>query len=167
MFSSIGTASDTPAPAVLHLLPAHVGHPGHVDEQVVGAELVGRGERIEGRAHAEAADDVRHHLQPELAPEGPGRLEARQVDLAAHGHGQELVVGAEVLRLDAGGIRRILVAGDIARALEVAEHAAPPRVGQALDRGVGVLREWWIWEMSCTVVTPASIWLSAPNSSLM
>jgi hypothetical protein len=27
--------------------------------------------------------------------------------------------------------------------------------------------EWWIWEMSCEVVTPASSWLSEPNSSLM
>ena len=27
--------------------------------------------------------------------------------------------------------------------------------------------EWWICEMSCTVVTPASSWLSEPNSSLM
>jgi len=36
MFISIGTASETWAPASFDRLPRHVGHPGHVDEQVVG-----------------------------------------------------------------------------------------------------------------------------------
>src|SRR5688572_32308360 len=44
---------------------------------------------------------------------------SRKINLAAHDHGHELVVGGEVLPFDAPGVLRILVAGNCARALEV------------------------------------------------
>ena len=75
----------------------------------------------------------------ELASDRPRRLEARQVDLAAHDHRHELVVGGEVLLLDAARVGRILIAGHVAGALEVAEDGAASRVGHSLDRRVGVL----------------------------
>jgi hypothetical protein len=75
----------------------------------------------------------------QFAPDRPGLVEARQVDLAAHDHRDELVAGREPLALDAVGVGRILVAGDGARALEVAEGRAAARIHEALDGGVRVL----------------------------
>ncbi len=125
--------------SILDLLPAHVRHPSHVNEQVVGTELVGRSQRVERRTQAEAADDVRGDRNLQLASDGPGGFETRDVELAAHDHRQQLVARGEVLLLDAARVGWIFIAGNSTGALEVAEDAAAPRVGQALNRGVGVL----------------------------
>ena len=133
---------------ILDPLPAQVGHAGHVDEQVVRTEadvaVAARssGELVKNRPDAERREDMRRDLQAELAPDGPGLVGRRvaEVDLAAHDHVHELVARREPLLLDAGRIGRILVAGNAARALEVAERGAAPGVEQRLDRGVGVLR---------------------------
>jgi hypothetical protein len=103
---------------ILDPLPSHVRHPGDVDEQVVGSELVSGGEIVKGRSHAERADDVRRNDQAELPPDRPGRPEARKVDLAAHDHGDELVVRGEELLLDAARIGRILIPGHATRAFK-------------------------------------------------
>lgn len=65
--------------SVLHALPARVGHPGHVDEQVVGSEpdvvvdaALALGEIVQDRADAERREDVRRNLETELAPDVPG-----------------------------------------------------------------------------------------------
>ena len=63
-----------------------------------------------------------------------------KVDLAAHDHGDELVGRGEPLLLDANRVVRVLVAGNATRALEIAEGGAAPRIHDALDGGVGVLR---------------------------
>src|SRR6185295_14805119 len=102
--------------------------PRHVDEQVVGSELIRGGERVERRAHAERGQDMRRNLEAELAPDLPGRLEVRQVDLTTHDHGDELVIGREPLLLDAARIVRILVAGNATRALEIAEGGTAARI---------------------------------------
>ena len=47
-----------------------------------------------------------------------------------------------------------------ARALEVAERGAAPESTSPGSRRRSAAGEWWICEMSCTVVTPASSWLS-------
>jgi hypothetical protein len=124
--------------SVLGRLPARLGNAGHVDEQIVGAELPGRGELVERLAHPERAHHMRRDRQVELAADLPGPLVARQVDLSAHDHGDELVVGREILLLDACGVPR--VPGLLAVAFEVAESGASPRVHEPLDRGVGMLR---------------------------
>ena len=79
MFISIGKAIETCAPTSLTALPGHVGHPGHVDEQVVRPDAdvaveppVPCGELVEDRADAERRQDVRRDLQAELAPDRPG-----------------------------------------------------------------------------------------------
>ena len=81
MFISIGKAIETCAPGVLDLLPAQVGHPGHVDEQVVGSDpdvvvdaARALGELVQDRADAERREDVRRDLEIELAPDRPGLL---------------------------------------------------------------------------------------------
>ena len=51
----------------------------------------------------------------------------------------ELVARGEPLLLDAARVVRILVARDGARALEIAERGAAPRIGERLDGGVRVL----------------------------
>jgi len=76
--------------------------------------------------------------QVELAPDRPGVLETRKVDLAAHDHGDELIVRGKELPFDAARIGRVLVAGNIARALEITERGAASRVLDALDCGVRV-----------------------------
>ena len=150
MFISIGNAIDTLRAGLGNLLPGSVGHPGHVHEQVVRADLdaaevagtvvnVGgdAGELIEDRADPERRQDVRRDLQAELASEGPGRPRRRvaQIDLAAHHHRDERIVGGEDIVPEEGGTRRIPASAvDAAGALEEAELGAPPCVTQSLDR---------------------------------
>ncbi len=127
--------------------PGHVGHPGHVDEQVVRPErqrtavaALALGEQVQGRADTERREDVRRNLKTELAPDQPGLLVMRKVYLAAHDHGHELVGRGEPLLLDADRVLRILVARNAARALEIAEGGAASCIHEALDGGVGVRR---------------------------
>ena len=70
IFISIGTASETCAPASLTPLPAEVGHPGHVDEQIVGSEpdvvvdaALAPGEQVQDRTDPERREDVRRNLE--------------------------------------------------------------------------------------------------------
>jgi len=149
MFISIRHGERDAGAGVLHHLPGEIGHPRHVDEQVVGTEPDGAftfADGVELRGHAEAADDVRGDGDIELAPEIPGScVEARglKVDLAAHEHGHELVARREVLLLDAACVvrirrtrRRSLQIGP--RALEITEDDPSLGVGAAFDRSVGV-----------------------------
>src|ERR1700675_4283475 len=140
----------------MNRLPALVGHPGHVDEQIVGTDLevAGRlavrpdaaeplGELIQDRADPEREQGVRRDLESELAPDGPGLLvDLRpKVDLAAHDHGNELVARGEPLPLDAERVLRIgIVRGVASRAFEIAEGGAASRIEQGLDGGVRMLR---------------------------
>ena len=78
MFISIGKAIETCAPTSLTFFQP-VGHPGHVDEQVVGSEpdvavdaARALGEIVQDRADAERREDVRRNLETELAPDRPG-----------------------------------------------------------------------------------------------
>ncbi len=134
---------------VLHLLPGEIGHAGHVDEEVVrpDADIVlvaagAGGEVVHDRANAERRQNVRGNLQVELPSQRPRLLGGRvaQIDLAAHHHGDELVVRREVAVSDAGRILRILVAGNAAGALEIAERRAAAGVEQRLHRRVRMLR---------------------------
>ena len=59
------------------------------------------------RRHAEGAHHVQRNGDVQLAADGPGRLVAGQVDFAAHHHGHQLVVAAEIARLDAARILRV------------------------------------------------------------
>src|SRR5882757_11282885 len=52
----------------------------------------------------------------------------------------ELIARGEELLLDARRVERILIAGNRARALEIAEGGAAARIKERLDRSVGVLR---------------------------
>jgi hypothetical protein len=79
---------------------------------------------------------VRGNLQTELAPDYPSLLVVWKVDLAAHDHRDELVGRGEPLFLDADRVGRILVAGNAARALEIAEGRTAAGIDEALDRGV-------------------------------
>ena len=81
---------------------------------------------------------MRRNLQAELAPDRPGLRVGRQVDLAAHDHGDELVGRREPLLLDAGRISRVLVAGNATGALEIAEGGAAPRIDERLDGSIRV-----------------------------
>src|SRR6185369_12271380 len=128
---------------LLDLGPGGVGHARHVDEQVVSAEADSAvaafpgGEVVEDRPDAEGRKNMRRHLQAELATDFPGVVGAlrAEIDLAAHDHVDELVAGGEPLLLDAPRVERILIAGNPAGALEVAEGGAAPGVEQRLDRG--------------------------------
>jgi hypothetical protein len=85
---------------VAHRFPSIVGHPGHVDEQIVGpkpdvmvAAALARGQLVEDRTYPERRKDVRRNRQTELAPDLP-RLFVDcipKVDFAAHDHRDELV----------------------------------------------------------------------------
>ncbi len=137
---------------ILDPLPGRVGHPRHVDEQVVRSDpdivLAAshpRGERVHGRADTERRENVRRDLETEVSTDRPGLLGRRipEIDLAAHDHMDELVRGGEPLRFDAGGVLRILVAGIgaenvRARAFEIAEGGAASGVEQRLDGSVGM-----------------------------
>src|SRR5258708_19744469 len=136
---------------VLDRLPAHVRHPGHMDEQVVGPEperaavpTLALGEQVQGGANAERREDMRRDLEPELAPDLPSFLVARKVDLAAHDHGDELVGRREPLFLDADRVVRVLVAGIAADnggppALEKPESRTTPRIEPGLDAATPLL----------------------------
>ena len=146
MFISIGTASETCAPASLTFCQPRSDIPVMWMNRLSGPSpslplsppwpwasrsKVGRmpnGERMCAAI-----------WRPELASDLPGLLVARKVDLAAHDHGDELVARGEPLLLDADRVVRILVAGNASRALEIAEGGAAARIHDALDRGVGVL----------------------------
>ena len=134
-------------PFVLDLLPAEIGHPRHVDEEVVGpeADVVvdaarAGGEVVENRPDAEGRQDVRRDLQTELASDLPrlrvGRL--AEVHLATHDHVDQLVARGEPLVLDAHRVARILVPCNAAGTLEVAKGGAAAGIEQRLDRGVRV-----------------------------
>ena len=134
---------------VVHRLPSKVGHPGHMDEQIVGPDpdvvvdaALAHGELVQDRTYPERREDVRRNLQTELASDRPGlRVDRRpEVDLAAHDHRDELVGRGEVLLFDAEGILGICIVRAVgSRALEVAERRTTPRIEQGLDRSVGVL----------------------------
>src|SRR5215469_4478523 len=104
-------------PLVLDRLPAIVGHPGHVDEEIVRSEpecptvasLAFR-EQVQRRADAERREYMCRNLEVEVASDVPSVLVTGQVNLAAHYHGHELVGRGEPLLLDAGCVVRILVA---------------------------------------------------------
>ncbi len=141
---------------VVDRLPAQVGHPGHMDEQVVGPdfEVAGRlagwtgatlalGELVQDRANPERRQDVRRDLEFELAPDRPGLLvDLRpEIDLAAHDHGDELIGRGEPLLVDAERVLRIGVVRRIGSgSLEIAEGGAASRIEQGLDGGVRMLR---------------------------
>jgi hypothetical protein len=118
-------------------LPRVVGHAGHVDEDVVGAEDALLRKFVEGGCHAEGRHHVQRDLQVELAPDLPHLLVALDIDLAAHDHAQKLVVGGEILLPDAARAAGMLLA--FPPAFEIAEDAAAARVAQSLDGGVGML----------------------------
>jgi hypothetical protein len=135
---------------VVHRLPSKVGHPGHVDKQVVGPEpdvlidaALAHSELVQDRTDAERGEDVRRNLQTELAPDRPGLRVGRrpEVDLTAHDHRDELVGRGEVLLFDAGRVLGISIVGAVAPgALEIAERRSAPLINQGLDGSVGVLR---------------------------
>ncbi len=84
---------------ILGLLPGGVGHPGHVDEQVVRSDpdvavaTGSGGELVKNRPDTERREDMRRNLKVELPPDRPGLVGRRipQVHLAAHDHMDELV----------------------------------------------------------------------------
>ncbi len=85
---------------VLDFLPGGVGHPGHVDEQVVCSNIdvvlvatLARRECVHDRADAERGEDMRSDLEVEIPPDRPGLLGRRipKIDLAAHDHMDKLV----------------------------------------------------------------------------
>src|SRR6266581_4164118 len=83
---------------------------------------------------------MRRNLEPELAPDVPGLLVARKVDLAAHDHADELVARAKPLLLHADRdlrIRIVRVGRESAR--ERVEGGAALRIEERLDRGGGVV----------------------------
>ena len=119
-------------------LPGHVAHAGHMDEEAIRAELSGRRQRVEGRLHSERADDMQGDRQAQFAPDLPRVLVARQIDLAAHEHAEQLVGRGEMLLADASrvaGIFRLL-----APALEIAEYGPAAGRTESLDRRVGMFR---------------------------
>jgi hypothetical protein len=107
-----------------------------VDEKAILAELSGGRERVEGRLHSERADDMQSNRQVQLAPDSPRLLVARQIDLAAHEHAEQLIGRGKVLLADALGVAGIFRL--LAPALEIAEHRAPAGCAEARDRGVGM-----------------------------
>src|ERR1700681_4805894 len=121
-----------------------------MDEQVVGTEpdvATGRaalalGEQVQDGSDPKRREDVSRNLETERSPDLPGLCVGRsaKVDLAAHDHGDELVARGEPLLLDADRVARILVAGNAARALEIAEGGAASRIEEGIDGGVGVRR---------------------------
>jgi hypothetical protein len=149
MFISMGAAIDTRAPTSLTFSPRRIGHARHVNEDVVlahGDVGAGRaagalGELVEDRANAERRENVRRDLQMQLAPDRPGLGVGfgPEIDLAAHDHVDELVLRGEPLLLDAERVLRVLVTGDTARALEIAEGGAAPGVEERLDGRVRML----------------------------
>jgi hypothetical protein len=133
---------------VVHRLPSKLGHPGHVDEQIVLSEpqrtavaTLALSEQVQGRTDAERGKDVSRNLQTELATDHPGLLVTRQIDLAAHNHRDKLVGRGKVLVIDAGCVLGVFICGRVVRSgtLEIAEGRAAPRIEQGLDGGVGVL----------------------------
>jgi hypothetical protein len=124
MCISIGTESETWRTGIGGIFPARLRHAGHVDEDVVFAELAGSAKLIEGLLHAEGADHMERDRKAELAADLPALFMAGQVDLAAHDHGDQLIVGGKMLRLDAPGVFRIFRI--VAPALEIAEHDRRP-----------------------------------------
>ena len=119
-------------------LPADVAHAGHMDEEAVRAELSGARQRVEGRLHSECADDMQGDRQVQLAADFPRVLVARQIDLAAHEHAEQLVGRGKVLLADALGVAGIFRL--LAPALEIAERRAAAGGAEPLDRRVGMFR---------------------------
>ena len=117
-------------------LPANLAHAGHMDEKAVRSEFSGFRQFVEGRLHSESADDMQSDRQAQFAADFPRLLIARQVDLAAHEHGEQLIGRSKVLLADALGVAGIFRL--LAPALEIAEHRAPPGCAEPLDRGVGM-----------------------------
>src|SRR5215475_533618 len=85
---------------VAHRLPAKIGHSGHVDEQVVGADpdvvidaALTDSQLVEDRTYPERREYVRGDLQTELPPDRPGLRVGRrpEINLAAHNHRDKLV----------------------------------------------------------------------------
>jgi hypothetical protein len=84
---------------ILHRLPAHIRHAGHVDEQVVGTNrgvagtALALGKLVKNRTDTERREDVCNDLQAELPPDRPRLLRSlrAEIDLTAHDHVDELV----------------------------------------------------------------------------
>jgi hypothetical protein len=138
MCISIGTANVTWAAGVGGGLPAKVAYAGHVDEKAIRAESTRIRQRVESRLHSERRDDMRGDRQAELPADFPRLLVARQIDLAAHEHAEQLLGRRKVLLADALGVARIFRL--LAPALEIAEHGASASGAQRLDRRVGMFR---------------------------
>ena len=119
-------------------LPADVAHAGHMDEKAIRAELSGGRERVESRLHSKGADDMQGDRQVQFAPDFPRVLVARQIDLAAHEHAEQLVGRRKVPFADAFGVAGIFRL--LAPALEIAEHCAAAGGAKSLDRRVGMFR---------------------------
>ena len=88
---------------------------------------------IHDRADAEWREDVRRDLETELAPDRPGLLRGRvtEIDFAAHDHVVSWSLEENQLLLDAERVGRILVAGNGAGTLEVAERGTAPGIDKA------------------------------------
>ena len=109
-----------------------------MDEQIVRSQHLFLDQIGERLGHAEAADDMRRDRDAKLASDGLGFVIARQIDLAAHDHGDKLVVGRKILLLDAPRVRRII--GFFATAFEISERGAATRIHDPLDGRVGMRR---------------------------
>jgi hypothetical protein len=83
------------------------------------------------------AQHVRGDRHVELAADPPRPLVAREIDLAAHHHGEELVGGREMLRLHP--VRVFRIAAILAVTLEIAQHGAAAGLGERRNGGIGVL----------------------------
>src|SRR4030095_12149454 len=100
-----------------------------------------QGEVVQDRADPEGREDVCGDLETELAPDVPGLRVGRfsEIDLATHDHVDKLVTRGEPLRLDAQRVLRVLVPGNTAGTLEIAEGGTAARIEQRPGGGVGVL----------------------------
>ena len=161
---------------ILDLLPGGVRHPGHVDEQVVFADLdafeglagevgdVGAdtGELIEGSGDRGCARRSGRRVGDRSSRTAGRRVP--QIDLAAHDKADEIVADRLPAMRAASGI---LVPGMLPALSKKPSMARRPVSRNALTAASECCGEWWICEMSSTVVTPASSCESPPNSSLM
>ena len=80
-------------------LPGHVRHAGHVDEDVVLAELARSASSSKVGAHANVPNHMKARWAGRARGRSPRTLVAGQVDLAAHDNGEQLVVGKEKMLL--------------------------------------------------------------------
>ena len=77
------TAQHALATPIAQLLELHGG--------VAAVTALALGQQVQRGADAEGREDVRRDLQAQIAPDLPGFFVARQINLAAHDHADELV----------------------------------------------------------------------------